>query len=220
MSSSPLGFWKMSVMAFTTREDILKLTAILIDGGYLRARARAAGKPHRDPNFIFSVAAGCLDSLNEEIYRVLYYDCKLYEGEQRRPISGEIYTFDNNQNDWLMRLAEENYFAVRLGDLAFRGWQLKREYLSNPFRPPNDYDFDPILVQKGVDMRIGLDIALLAETKVVNRVFMMTTDSDFIPAFKHGRKAGLQMGLIVLPGGSPPRSLYPYFDIVREIDWP
>jgi hypothetical protein len=48
---------------------------------------------------------------------------------------------------------------------------------------------------------------------------MMTADSDFIPAFKHGRKAGLQMGLIVLPGGGAPRNLYQYFDIVREIDW-
>jgi uncharacterized LabA/DUF88 family protein len=198
----------------------LKPTAILIDGGYLRQRARAAGKPHRDPDFIFSVAEGCIYPSNEEVHRVLYYDCKLYEGEQRRPISGDGVAYDGGDNDWLGKLAEENYFAVRLGHLTFRGWQLKREYLSNPTRPPTDYDFDPIFVQKGVDMRIGLDVALLAETKVVNRVFIMTADSDFIPAFKHGRKSGLQMGLIVLPGGSQPRSLYQYFDIVREIDWP
>jgi hypothetical protein len=143
----------------------LNPTAILIDGGYLRPRARAAGKPHRDPDFIFSVAAGCLDPDKEEIHRVLYYDCKLYEGEQRRPISGEIATYDGGDNEWLAKLAEENYFAVRLGQLAFRGWQLKREYLANPVHPPTDYDFDAIFVQKGVDMRIGLDIRYLLKRR-------------------------------------------------------
>jgi uncharacterized LabA/DUF88 family protein len=65
-----------------------------------------------------------------------------------------------------------------------------------------------------------LDIAVLADTKAAERVLMITADTDFIPAIKHGRKSGLQMGLIMLPGQNGPKQLFPHFDIIRQIKWP
>lgn len=40
-------------------------------------------------------------------------------------------------------------------------------------------------------MRIGLDIASLAESGTVNQIVMITGDSDFVPAAKHARRSGI-----------------------------
>lgn len=52
-------------------------------------------------------------------------------------------------------------------------------------------DFMLDITQKGVDMRIGLDIASLAERGTVNQIVMITGDSDFVPAAKHARRSGI-----------------------------
>ena len=38
------------------------------------------------------------------------------------------------------------------------------------------------LNQKGVDMRIGLDIAALSYKRLVDRIILISGDSDFVPA--------------------------------------
>lgn len=45
--------------------------------------------------------------------------------------------------------------------------------------------------QKGVDMRIGLDIASLAYKKLVNQIILIAGDSDFVPAAKLARREGI-----------------------------
>ena len=47
------------------------------------------------------------------------------------------------------------------------------------------------LKQKGVDMRIGLDIASLANKKLVDQIVLIAGDSDFVPAAKHARREGI-----------------------------
>jgi uncharacterized LabA/DUF88 family protein len=48
------------------------------------------------------------------------------------------------------------------------------------------------LRQKGVDMRIGLDIAALTLKRFVNTIVLVSGDSDFVPAAKLARREGLQ----------------------------
>ena len=45
--------------------------------------------------------------------------------------------------------------------------------------------------QKGVDMKIGLDIASLAYKKLGKRIVLVSGDSDFVPAAKLARKEGI-----------------------------
>lgn len=52
-------------------------------------------------------------------------------------------------------------------------------------------DFILDLKQKGVDMRIGLDIASLANKKLVDQIVLIAGDSDFVPAAKHARREGI-----------------------------
>jgi uncharacterized LabA/DUF88 family protein len=48
------------------------------------------------------------------------------------------------------------------------------------------------LRQKGVDMRIGLDIASLTLKKLAKTIVLIAGDSDFVPAAKLARREGLQ----------------------------
>ncbi len=45
--------------------------------------------------------------------------------------------------------------------------------------------------QKGVDMRIGIDITSLALKKQVSRIVLISGDSDFVPAAKFARREGI-----------------------------
>jgi uncharacterized LabA/DUF88 family protein len=40
-------------------------------------------------------------------------------------------------------------------------------------------------------MKIGLDIAVLAEKRLVNQIVLIAGDSDFVPAAKHARREGI-----------------------------
>ena len=48
------------------------------------------------------------------------------------------------------------------------------------------------LRQKGVDMRIGLDIASMTLKRQVDTIVLVTGDSDFVPAAKLARREGVE----------------------------
>lgn len=53
-------------------------------------------------------------------------------------------------------------------------------------------DVELPLRQKGVDMRIGLDIAAMTFKQQVDTIILVTGDSDFIPAAKIARREGME----------------------------
>lgn len=59
-------------------------------------------------------------------------------------------------------------------------------------------DISPVFQQKAVDMKLGIDIALIALKRQVQRMVILTGDSDFIPAFKLARKEGMIVTLDAL----------------------
>ena len=107
-----------------------KRIVILIDGAFLRARTVKAGKKY-DPTFIEAFALGCKTG-DEEILRVLYYDCAPYIGTVKLPVSGEPFVCARSDK-WLEELACKDLFAVRLGVLKFRGYKPKPS--RSPSRP-------------------------------------------------------------------------------------
>jgi uncharacterized LabA/DUF88 family protein len=56
-------------------------------------------------------------------------------------------------------------------------------------------DVSPQIEQKAVDMKLGLDIATLAQKKLVDSLILITADSDLVPAIKLAKNEGLQIGL-------------------------
>jgi uncharacterized LabA/DUF88 family protein len=69
-------------------------------------------------------------------------------------------------------------------------------------------------------MRIGLDIATYAASDHIERLGLLTADTDLIPALKHARRAGLQVTLYELPGQKIHRELIEHSDIRRVVAWP
>jgi uncharacterized LabA/DUF88 family protein len=190
-------------------------TAVLIDGGHLRALARVA-KHTYNPDFIEKVALASVEA-DEALLRILYYDCALFSGTVKLPVSGAEHEFKANDH-WLRELAAKDLFAVRRGVLKFRGWQPIKTPI--PTSPPTDKDFRPDFEQKGVDMRIGLDMATFSEQRSVDRIVLISGDTDCVPAMKHARKAGLQIVLVGFPNGRDTPELLWHSDFHRRIAWP
>jgi uncharacterized LabA/DUF88 family protein len=194
----------------------MKKLVLMIDGGFLRVAARKAGI-YYDPNFIEAFSRAC-PTAEEELFRSLYYDRAPYQGHQKLPVSGLTHTFADS-GQWLTDLAKKDLMAVRLGVLKFRGYKLKRTPVTG-VAALTDEDFKPYFEQKGVDMRIGLDIAAYSALGEVDRIGLVTADTDCVPAMKLARKSGVQVVLFALPGGNTPSELAQHADYLRAIAWP
>ncbi|MGC2212310.1 MAG: NYN domain-containing protein, partial [Silvibacterium sp.] len=131
---------------------------------------------------------------DETVFRILYYDCAMYSGTVKLPVSGTSSTFTSS-DAWLHTLSHKDLFAVRRGVLKFRGYKPKKTPVATK-TALTDADFAPDFEQKGVDMRIGLDIASYSESHAVDRIVLVSADTDCVPALKYGRRAGLQTVLI------------------------
>lgn len=195
----------------------MKELAVLIDGGYLRVNARQAGERY-DPDFIEAFARSCTSPDEEQIFRILYYDCAPYVGSVRLPVSGERHEFTGS-DAWLRDLARRDLFAVRLGVLKFRGFKPKRIPVSSA-SALTDNDFRADFEQKGVDMRIGLDIAVFADQQSVDRICLVSGDTDCVPAMKHARKEGLQVVIAQLANCKIAPELVAHCDFRRPVAWP
>ena len=109
--------------------------------------------------------------------------------------------------------------AIRRGVLKFRG-SSSRKYLLDLvllFKIPIS---SRPLSKKEVDMRIGLDVAIISEHRAVELIALATNDTDCIPAVKHARRSGLQVALIIVPGYNPAPELLSHCDFSRRISGP
>ncbi|HTI01221.1 MAG TPA: NYN domain-containing protein [Acidisoma sp.] len=193
----------------------MKKVVVLIDGGHARVLVRQHNVAY-NPDYIEKLAHACVIA-DEDLIRVLYYDCALFEGDVPLPVSGQTKSYTAN-NNWLRELGKKDFFAIRLGILKFRGFKPKR----TPITPAtlSDSDFQPVFEQKGVDMRIGLDIASYSDSRSVDRFIIVTADTDCVPAFKHARKAGIQVVLVQFPNSRQVGELMEHADICRQVAFP
>jgi uncharacterized LabA/DUF88 family protein len=95
-------------------------------------------------------------------------------------------------------LRKQRKVALRLGHLLDQTeWRLRAGRLkqlldgSLDFNNLADADFEFATLQKGVDMRIGLDIASLSFKRQVDQIILVAGDSDFVPAAKLARREGI-----------------------------
>lgn len=179
---------------------------ILIDGGFFvqKFKEREGRFPNANDieNEIATImaetqgktGADCKDIL----FRVYYYDCSPYGGKVKRP--GDTGETDYSQTKAytakervLKNLAQKERFAVRLGELSFDGWDETKK--PDPATGKEITEYTPKLRQKGVDMKVGLDMALMALKHTVDKVVLVAGDSDFIAPMKFVRKEGLQVYL-------------------------
>ena len=122
-----------------------------------------------------------------------------------------------NQNKIFDTLKKKPYIAFRYGDLSFGGWTIKnvRELRTKIGRNEviTDDDFIIRVTQKGVDLKIGLDIAWIAMKNIVEKILIIAGDSDLMPAMKFARKEGLMVCLDTL-GHGVKKSMIEHSDLV------
>lgn len=194
-------------------------TAVLIDGGFFLARYRRVykTKSHHNPKEIadFLEQTAKWHTKNDYLYRTLYYDARPFEGRATYPISKKEIFFDKTntaqfRHQFFKCLLEKRKIALRLGKLRnspYSEWKLRsntQKQLLNGTKTiadleDNDFEYD--LQQKGVDMRIGLDIASLAYKRLVDKIILISGDSDFVPVLKLARREGIDVVLdsLLLP---------------------
>lgn len=187
--------------------------AIVADGGFLRIKLKGKSKKFPDANDIERHCRSLLSDprfKNDILFRIFYYDCLPLDGKIQNPIDGSTQDLlvnsavsHNQKVIDNLRLKED--FAVRLGTLVNRGWKMGSAFLHQlppptPGQPRASVNLQagglvPNIQQKGVDMKIGLDVTLLATKRLVDKVIMITGDSDFIPVMKLARREGLKVYL-------------------------
>ncbi len=177
--------------------------AVLVDGGFVKSKLGSRLGRYTEADDIEKLCYALLGHGKLEpyqLYRIFYYDAPPFEETRLHPISGTQRNFKNSDiatvNRRLLQQVElKENFALRQGDVLFQGWQLAdkaTEKLSA--RDPLEYDdIIPNIQQKGVDIRIGLDIAWIATKQLVDAMLLVTGDSDFIPAMKFARREGLRV---------------------------
>lgn len=184
-----------------------QVTAILVDGGFYRRRAaRLFG--HKDPeqraDELLEYCRRHIRKSKSRLYRIFYYDCPPSEKVVFHPLTRQSVNLGKTaDHDWMVgfhkALIKRRKVALRRGELleTQSGYQLRPERLKKLLAGVisvgdlTEADFSLDITQKGVDMRLGLDTATLAANGQVNQIIMIAGDSDFVPAAKHARRAGI-----------------------------
>ena len=205
--------------------------AILLDGAYVLRRIRTTRKLDTRPE-VGHVLEECarirghplLQGL--ELLRVYWYDARPATSSVTNPVSrtkthlGRSPVF-HAASSFLQELELERDMALRLGEVSVTSsWQLRQRSLGElaaTGRPLHADDLKPDIQQKGVDLRIGLDMARLALRDLVSTIVVVTGDSDMIPAFKFVRREGIRVVLDDL-GGPVKRELRVHADRVLGRD--
>ncbi len=144
------------------------------------------------------------------LYRIFYYTAEPLAGKATHPLNGKTIDFGASEtfarNARLIdKIENQPDVAVRRGTLVHQGWQIGRsavkELTDGTKSTIAASDVVPKIQQKGVDMRIGLDIASLAIKRLVSTIVLVTGDSDLVPATKLARREGLRVILDTIRGG-------------------
>ena len=204
-------------------------TAILVDGGFYRRRAQSVFGDKTAEERAVELTNYCKRHLNthgedNDLYRIFYYDCapskkRIYHPFLKQQVDlGKTDLFEWTTT-FLNELKKKRKFAIRLGKLA----EEQAHYTIRPevvkklcngklnFTDLQEKDFCLEIDQKGVDMKIGLDIASMAYKQQVDQIVLISGDSDFVSAAKLARREGIDFILDPLGAAIKP-------DLFEHID--
>ncbi len=185
-------------------------TAILVDGGFYRKRARHQWGIKTSEERAKELTAYCIAHIKKQdghsprhLYRILYYDCLPSRRSVYHPLTKQNIDLEKSETStWTQAFMDElkrrRKYALRLGTLAeklnYNLNPLVTRDLLNGKRVLDSLtmdDFELYVQQKGVDMKIGVDIASLSYKHQVDQIILIAGDSDFVPAAKLARREGI-----------------------------
>lgn len=178
--------------------------AILVDGGFYRKRATSLWGLKDPKQRANELEAYCHKHVsNSYLYRIYYYDCPWLSDNIYHPISKKNINYRKTDayiwsSTFYEELKHRRKFALRMGRLSEAPQFVLREgvlkKLLNQQMAISEITEKELRLdakQKGVDMRIGIDITSLALKKQVDKIVLIAGDSDFVPAAKLARREGI-----------------------------
>ncbi len=156
-------FWCASQQASTV------FTAVFIDGAYLE---KVLQHEHSRARVDFRLLVDAMVG-DDVLLRTYYYNCRPYQSNPPTEDERARYSSWRRFEDALRNIPN---FDVRLGKLVLRG---------------TDSDGKRIFQQKGVDLMLGVDMALLAAKNRLAKVVLLSGDSDFVPAIEAVKREGI-----------------------------
>lgn len=185
--------------------------AILLDGGFVRQKIGSTASPLTGDRVsqLIDWITGHHRLQCCRLHRVYFYDAKPLDLTVKKPLQGAPVNFAQstlsaNNRKLHEALVRVPFVSMRMGELSFGGWRLGKKVLNGRQATSatiTEADLRPDVRQKGVDMRIGLDIAALTLKEHVKVIALVTGDSDFVPAMKFARREGAQLLLFTLGHG-------------------
>lgn len=221
--------------------------AVLVDGGFFRERYKAlhGGKLPNDPKDLATeLHKTALDHVRQAtvcstlpkgdaqlLYRIFYYDCPPLDKKLQHPVGNKEINYAETatykyMHSFFDSLCNQRKVALRLGRLSDYGrWVISpkntKSLIDGNLDPTKlkfkDINYDA--KQKGVDMKIGLDIASLAFKRLVGKIVLVAGDADFVPAAKLARTEGIDLILDPLWAHKVPKDLIEHIDGIRSV-WP
>jgi uncharacterized LabA/DUF88 family protein len=212
------------------------VTAVLVDAEFFLIRSRRIFGPQSPDGAAKKLHRLALEHLNDadgrrtaRLYRIFVYDAPPAAWRGHKPISKEpVDIFLSPTAQWRREFHETlrglRKVALRMGEVPTNQahWQMRSPVLKDlidgvkQWTDLSDDDFRLDLRQKGVDMRLGLDIAALAFKRQVNQIVLISGDVDFVPAAKLARREGIDF--ILDPMWATIRSdLYEHVDGLRTV---
>ena len=216
-------------------------TAVLVDGAFFLKRYRVLYKkdnrnPEKVANDLYTICRKHLTNKNnpdqsefqENLYRIFYYDCYPLKFRIHHPITKKLIDFSKTEEyqfrkSFFEQLKKKRKVALRLGQLTtYKKWKVSSDSLKALLKKElsveslTEKEVSLDVVQKGTDIKIGIDIASLALKKQVDRIILISGDSDFVPAAKLARREGIDFILDPLWQQISP-SLYEHIDGLRSV---
>lgn len=207
--------------------------AVLIDGGFFVKRFNFLYNKDRKmtgeqvANHLYTMAMKHVGKQNT-LYRILYYDCLPISKKVHNPISKKLVDFSMTEEyrfrtELLEALKRKRKVALRIGTLKDNNhWQIYpgrvKELLSGK-KQLSDLNENEIYLdvqQKGIDMKIGVDIATLALKGFVDTIVLFSGDSDFVPAAKLARREGIDFILDPMQANVEPQ-LFEHVDGITSL---
>ncbi len=184
--------------------------AVLIDGGFFLKRyfklfPKSQHTPDKVAKNVWDMAVKHVDSDN--LYRIFFYDCEPITKKVHLPISKKSLDFSKSEQaifrkQFFEERKKKRKVALRNGVLKASGnWLLSpratKQLLNGDrkWEDLTDEDFLYDIRQKGIDMKIGVDISSLTLKKLVDKIVLIAGDADFVPASKLARREGVDIVL-------------------------
>lgn len=211
--------------------------AILIDGGffvkrykYLYCKNKSVITGEEVANSLYTLAYSHIGD-NDLLYRIFYYDCLPMSKKVHNPISKKAIDFSKTdeykfRTDLLNALKRKRKVALRIGELKDNGnWQISQNKVKDLLNKKitiddlKESDVSLNIRQKGIDMKIGVDIASLALKNFVDRIVLISGDADFVPAAKLARREGIDFILDPMYANVSPQ-LFEHIDGLKNSKFP